>query len=956
MFAKLLRPDIGTRLTLQFLALLVIGLALIRVAEDAVGRHAEFAQLVDHAGRLRMLTRSIAHLSHQFPNDRPVARVDLVKERASFDAELAHIEARAELFGPGGQATLAAMKREWEHYRSAVDNLVNSGLKSENAELLLANIDAAAARMLERAEATVETIIQGHGRERNLLRLKLYTLLLLSLALSAFAYSRIRSGIVRPIGGLVEMMRRFASGDLSARASYEAADELGDLTRTVNRTAEATQALFKRTTEAEQTIQDSERRNRLLWETSTDGIVMMGRDNIIRHANPSVEAIFGYQPGQLIGQSIEVLQPEALRPAHRAGFARYLASGKRTINWKTVEITALHRQGFEIPVELSFSHIQLSDTEWFAAFFRDVTHRAEAQAALRLRDRAIESSTDGIIISDARADNYPTLYVNPAFTQITGYSRDEVVGHNVRFILDDDLDQPEISALGVMLKEHRDGTVVLRMFRKDKIQIWVEVSVSPMTDEQGGRSHNIWIVKDVTERKRQEAELLKNAHHDTLTGLANRTLFHDRIDQAIAIANRHDRQVGILFIDLDNFKLINDSMGHAVGDRLLQETARRLEHCLREGDTAARLGGDEFVLLLTDMEQEEDIANVAERVLAAVARPYGGISGGISGGEGEFFVGASIGASTFPRDGSDAPTLLKHADIAMYRAKEQGRNNFQVFTAEMQSRITHRMSLETKLRRALERDEFALYYQPQVDLASGRIVGAEALIRWQTPDMGMISPVQFIPLAEETGLIVPIGEWVLNAACAQTAQWLDAGLATINVGVNLSARQFRQKNLVEIVERSLESNRLSSLHLELELTESMVMHDPENTIRILNQLKELGLRLSLDDFGTGYSSLSYLRRFPIDVLKVDQSFIRDVTTNTDDACITGSIISLAHGLGLSVIAEGVETQAQLRYLKGQRCDVIQGYYFSRPVPAADFFALMRADKQLGGEDMTAPGS
>jgi EAL domain-containing protein (putative c-di-GMP-specific phosphodiesterase class I) len=289
----------------------------------------------------------------------------------------------------------------------------------------------------------------------------------------------------------------------------------------------------------------------------------------------------------------------------------------------------------------------------------------------------------------------------------------------------------------------------------------------------------------------------------------------------------------------------------------------------------------------------------------------------------------------------------------MYRAKEQGRNNFQVFTEEMQARITHRLSIETKLRRALERNEFTLHYQPQVDLVSGRIVSAEALIRWQHPEMGLVSPAMFVPLAEETGLIVPIGEWVLDAACTQTKAWLNAGFNNISIGVNLSARQFRQKNLLQIIEQSLRVNQLNSLHLELELTESMVMQDPEVTIHILNQLKQLGIRLSLDDFGTGYSSLSYLRRFPIDVLKVDQSFIRDVTTNADDACITSSIISLAHGLQLSVIAEGVETREQLRYLKQQKCDVMQGYYFSRPLPADQFFALMQADKRLSASDLGA---
>jgi diguanylate cyclase (GGDEF)-like protein/PAS domain S-box-containing protein len=819
MLTKILHPDIGSRLALQFLAMLLVGLALIHVASDAVEQHSEFAQLVNQTGRLRMLTRSMAHIAHQYPTNRPVARVELADLQREMEESIVRIEARASLFGPGGLAVFNDMKRHWSLYRETLSKLPQVNHDKQNEESILLDIDIAAEHMLARTEATVASVIEGQAWEKQRLRLKLYTILAFGLAVTAIAYWRIRDRILRPIERIATMMRRFAAGDLDARADYQADDELGELVAVINRTANDTEQLFRRS--------------------------------------------------------------------------------------------------------------------------------IEAQAELRLRDRAMESTSDGIMITDAAGPEYATVYVNPSLCQIVGYEREEVLGRNPRFVIDDGTHQPEMHALGLLLREQRDGAVVLRINRKDRTSIWVEISVSPMNDDTGQRSHNIWVVKDVSERKRQEEELIRSAHHDALTGLANRTLFHDRIAQAIAAAHRHGRQVGVLFIDLDNFKLVNDSMGHPIGDRLLRETARRLEACLREGDTASRLGGDEFVLLMTDMEHEDDIVNIAERVLAAVAQPFH------VSGDGEIFVGASIGASIYPRDGEDGPTLLKHADIAMYRAKEQGRNNFQVFTEEMQARITHRLSIETKLRRALERNEFTLHYQPQVDLVSGRIVSAEALIRWQHPEMGLVSPAMFVPLAEETGLIVPIGEWVLDAACTQTKAWLNAGFNNISIGVNLSARQFRQKNLLQIIEQSLRVNQLNSLHLELELTESMVMQDPEVTIRILNQLKQLGIRLSLDDFGTGYSSLSYLRRFPIDVLKVDQSFIRDVTTNADDACITSSIISLAHGLQLSVIAEGVETREQLRYLKQQKCDVMQGYYFSRPLPADQFFALMQADKRLSASDLGA---
>ncbi len=444
---------------------------------------------------------------------------------------------------------------------------------------------------------------------------------------------------------------------------------------------------------------------------------------------------------------------------------------------------------------------------------------------------------------------------------------------------------------------------------------------------------------DKAARVRYEAELEFHANHDTLTGLASSNLLDDRLGQALAYAERYGHQVWIVCIDLDRFKFVNDTLGHKSGDLVLRLVSERLQNAVREMDTVARLGGDKFVLVLSEASDEKLSSTAVQRLMDAVAPPFR-----LEGYE--FFLTCSIGIAIYPADGADPETLIKHADIAMYRAKELRGNNFQFYTEGMNARALERLRIEGALRTALERNEFLLHYQPQVDLRTGRVVGMEALLRWQHPELGMIPPVRFIGLAEEIGLIVPIGAWVMRAACIQNKAWQDAGLGHLRVAVNLSARQFYQENLVASVAAMLEETGLEPAFLEIELTESMVMTDVERTIGILRGLKELGVHLSIDDFGTGYSSLSYLKRFPIDLLKIDQSFVRDITIDPDDAAIVTSIISLAHSLRLCVTAEGVETAAQLAYLQRHGCDLIQGYYFSTPMPASGFAQLLRQGKCL----------
>jgi diguanylate cyclase (GGDEF)-like protein/PAS domain S-box-containing protein len=452
-------------------------------------------------------------------------------------------------------------------------------------------------------------------------------------------------------------------------------------------------------------------------------------------------------------------------------------------------------------------------------------------------------------------------------------------------------------------------------------------------------------------RFRDLAERIQHmAHHDALTGLPNRVLLHDRIGQAIAQAQRAQKIAALLFIDLDRFKNINDSLGHQVGDRLLRTVAERLTVATRGADTVARIGGDEFVVVLGDLNQAEEAGYVAKKLLAELSQPFA------SDGH-ELHVTPSIGICTYPHDGRDVETLMRNADAAMYFAKESGRNNYQFFTQQLNIAAHERLLLENDLRYALERDELTLYYQPQIDLRSGAIVGFEALIRWPHLTRGMVPPAQFIPVAEEAGLIVPIGEWVMRRACAQARAWQDVGHAPLQVSVNCSARQFRREGVVHTVARILRDTGLAADALELEITESVIIDHDAEVIARFESLSDMGVQLSIDDFGTGYSSLSYLKRFPIDKLKIDRSFVRDLSADPDDAAIVTAIVAMAHSLGLQVVAEGVETAEQLAFLKSLGCDRAQGYYFGKPVPAEDFTRLLgswNARTQLGGEPQDAP--
>jgi diguanylate cyclase (GGDEF)-like protein/PAS domain S-box-containing protein len=571
-------------------------------------------------------------------------------------------------------------------------------------------------------------------------------------------------------------------------------------------------------------------------------------------------------------------------------------------------------------------------------FIQDITERKQADEALREAERSFrsifENAIEGIFQSTP-SNGY--LAVNPALARMYGYESPQQLIATLRDIEHKLYVEPQRRADFMHLME-RDGVVTnfeSRIYKSNGEIIWISENARAVHNSDGEVVFFEGTVEAITERKLHEEEIQFQATHDALTGLPNRTLLYDRMQQAILHSERYGNLTAVAFLDLDQFKFINDSLGHQVGDELLKITAQRLTNCLRSSDTVARQGGDEFVLLLGNQPNEEAITHTLQRVLVEVAQPW--IANDL-----EFQVTCSIGVTLCPPDGKDVETLLRNADSAMYKAKELGRNNFQYFAAEMNSTVTDRLELLNRLRQAIPNDELVLHYQPKVCLQTKEIIGAEALIRWNSAQSGMVSPGMFIPLAEETGLIIPIGEWVLHAACLQNHAWQDAGYAPIPISVNLSPRQLARGDIVEVVERVLAETGLEARYLELEITESVMATDVEKSFSMLSQLRALGVKISLDDFGTGYSSLSYLKRFPVDTLKIDQSFVRDIASDQDSAAIVKAIISLGQNLNLVVLAEGIETEAQFQFLLKNGCNQGQGYLMSRPVPHQDFLQKLAA--------------
>ena len=567
-----------------------------------------------------------------------------------------------------------------------------------------------------------------------------------------------------------------------------------------------------------------------------------------------------------------------------------------------------------------------------------VERAAIAEALFDEKERAqvtLNSIGDAVMSTDVWGQ---VTYLNVVAEKLTGWLREEAAGHPVAEvfrIIDGATGKAAQNPMARAIQENK--TVALTpncvLIRRDGVEAAIEDSTAPIHDRRGQVTGAVMVFHDVSKARALSTKMSHLAQHDSLTNLPNRILFSDRLTEAIAAAHRYQRKLAVLFLDLDRFKHINDSLGHAIADRLLQSVALRLRACVRASDTVSRQGGDEFVILLAEVARAQDAAVSAEKILLAV-RALHHID------QHDLHLTASIGIVTYPDDGTDAETLMKNADFAMYHAKNSGRNNYQFFEPDMNERAVERQSLEVDLRLALEERQFVLHYQPKMSLETGAIMGVEALVRWHHPQRGLVPPVQFIPVAEECGVIVPIGRWVLREACRQTRAWMDAGLPRIRISVNVSTVELREKDFVAAVRAILLETGLEPRFLELELTETFLMQDAKATAAVLQALKDLGVNLALDDFGTGYSSLSHLKRFPIDTLKIDQSFVRDLATDADDASIVSAVISMGESLHMRVVAEGVETREQFTFLQEHSCPEGQGYYFSRPVVAGQLTRLL----------------
>jgi len=711
-----------------------------------------------------------------------------------------------------------------------------------------------------------------------------------------------------------------------------------------------------------QALRDREGRLHGILNTVADAIVTINERGIIIAFNKAAETIFGYTAEDAVGKNISSL----IGRKHSANHDKYMGNYNRgnessIIGVQGREEMGRRKDGSEFPLELSVTELRHGEKRFFTGIMRDITDRKaaekeiseaheqlearvrertkeltqeiivreQAEGRLRLAAQVIENLNEGVVIIDP---DFRALSINPAYTEITGYQPSEVIGKHPS-------NHAALCSTGEMFEEMWSGLENRGKWsgefwnkRKNGEEYAERLSITAITGPLGEIKQFAAVIADITKRKKDEERILYQANYDTLTGLPNRSLFIDRLNQSLPAMSRANKKLGLLFIDLDGFKVVNDTLGHDIGDELLQQAAERLGHCVRTGDTVARLGGDEFTITMPNLDDLRNAPLVAQRSLDALSKSF-------TIGGNEIFVSASIGITIFPDDATTSQELLKNADAAMYKAKDEGKANYQYFTADMNLQVKERMVLKNGLIKALENNELSLFYQPKLDMKTNTITSVEALMRWDNPKLGSITPFVFIPILEESGLVVEVGEWAIKTACEQHNEWVKHGLPPMKMAVNLSPRQLREKTFVSIVQNTLKKTKLDVKYFEIEITESMLMSDAPNIVAALSKLHELGVHVSMDDFGTGYSSLSYLKRFPIDTIKIDRSFVSDIAIDQDDAEIIRTIINMGKTLNRKVIAEGVETVEQFNMLKEYECDEIQGYYISRPLTGENFVSF-----------------
>jgi diguanylate cyclase (GGDEF)-like protein/PAS domain S-box-containing protein len=755
----------------------------------------------------------------------------------------------------------------------------------------------------------------------------------LALILIVMFYVSITKPFLRMSSAIAEVDAANPAERLVTVPPQHADDELGLLAKTTNDLLMQFDRSLDARERAEGALRERETRLSGIMDNVADGIITLDEDLRIETMNSAALDLFGYEPGEAVGQPFVTLIEE--RDWTRVAMAlmaclRRSAEDRRRES--RAEIQGKRKTGEVFAMAFGVSQMRLGDRRTAICVVQDITQRKRAEQALRESEErlklAVRSTRSGVFDNNYGKDTY---WWSPEFVEMLGYEsvdagnaaelmetilhpddREAVLGQQDRYLAGDVGDY-----LALYRLRHRDGT-----------WIWVEARGQAIRDDQGKPVRFTGTMTDVTDRKRFEEQLMYVSTHDPLTGLPNRTLLQDRLDHAISHAQRKGTYVAVLLLDLDRFKLVNDSLGHQAGDKLLRALAQRLSTSIRTSDTVGRLGADEFLIVAEDLPEPQAAARIAETILVGLSRPFG-----IDGQQ--LFITTSIGIAMFPGDAADINGVLRDADTAMHNAKSAGGNGYRFFTPEMNEAAVVRLSLEHAMREALDQNQFFLHYQPKIDLETLQAVGAEALLRWNHPEQGLVSPAKFIPVAEETGMIVQIGEWVLRKALMQIRDWQARGLDPLPVAVNVSVRQITSNDFGQRVRAILAEYDVPADLLELEITETAMMSNLANIVDSLNEIRDAGIRIAIDDFGTGYSSLSYLRRLPITTLKVDRSFVSEATTNSDTAAIAATIIAMGRQLGLKVVAEGIETAEQLEFLRHHRCDQMQGFYFSRPLPPAD---------------------
>lgn len=672
--------------------------------------------------------------------------------------------------------------------------------------------------------------------------------------------------------------------------------------------------------QTKETLQDSEQRFRSLFTQNPDAVFSLDLNGYHLSVNRSVLTLLETDEAQIIGRHWK----EIVAPEHHviveAAFQQALTGIAPRF-----DLEVISQQGSARQLDVSFLPTVVQDrVVGVYGIAKEMTVLYQKESQLRIYQRSLEASSNGILICDAQQTGYPIVYVNPAFTDMTGYTLEEVKGRSCRFLQGPDTDPQQIAEIQRALEQQHDITLTLRNYRKNGQTFWNNLFLSPVRNPDGQVTHFVGSINDISERREHESALAFHATHDVLTGLGNRALFEDHLRHDVELARRHKQHLAVLFIDLDEFKPINDTLGHGIGDQVLINVARRLEQAIRPTDTLCRFGGDEFVLLLPDLDSPRQAEEIAERLLEALALPY-------RIERHELYLSASIGVALNGQQLTQPEEMLQQADMAMYKAKQQGRNTLQTFTQDINQKLTQRVTLRNDLQEAILNEQFELHYQPLLSI-EGEVQGFEALVRWNHPKKGAISPARFIPIAEETGQILALGQWVIERAARDFLTLQPQLSSHCRISVNLSPMQFHRPSFLSSLSATLEATGLSATSLELELTEGILMNDTDAAIDTLHALREMGISVAIDDFGTGFSSLSYLRHLPVDKVKIDRSFINNIAHNSKDAAIVQGIVALAHHLELQVVAEGVETSQQHQQLVALKCDVFQGYLFARPMP------------------------